>query len=134
MSMTFLRVRPGGHEAPRDRLWLRGRSAAHGVVGRWTESGLSRPYARPGHSSRKTTLSRWRARRDRNGRYRSFVCYPDPHGRTERRLRLVHRLSVTSAQTSVPFKSAGRICARAQAFIPPSTVRFAPVMYEASGP
>src|SRR5882724_726459 len=32
------------------------------------------------------------------------------------------------------FRSVDRVCALAQAFIPPSTVRFAPVMYEDSGP
>jgi len=39
-----------------------------------------------------------------------------------------HRLPVTSARMSPFFRSVGRTCAQAQAFIPPSTVRFAPVM------
>ena len=39
-----------------------------------------------------------------------------------------HRLPVASARMSPFFRSVGRTCAQAQAFIPPSTVRFAPVM------
>jgi hypothetical protein len=79
------------------------------------------------------TLENW-VRAAKTGKLNSVGPHQKPLTEIETELGRVKRLPSASARTSVSFKSICRTCAQAQAFIPPSTVRFAPVMYEASGP